>query len=86
MEESKRKQIAYTTGEASKICMCSQQTIIRCLDKGIIEGFYVSDSRHRRISSEGLFKYMKDNNIPLDNFPEKDLPKNNLEYRAKNKE
>ena len=73
----------YTTGEAARICRCSIQTIIRCVDRGVIEGYCALGSAHRRISSENLFKYMKENNIPLDNFPKKDILKNSLEYRAR---
>ena len=73
----------YTTGEAARICRCSIQTIIRCVDRGVIEGYCALGSAHRRIPSMTLFRYMENNNIPLDNFPEKDLPKDNLEYRAR---
>ena len=56
----------FTTGEAAKICKVSQQTIIRCFDKGQLKGFRVPGSRFRRIPRESLYKFMKDNNIPTD--------------------
>lgn len=56
----------FTTGEAADICNLSQQTIIRCFDTGRLQGFRVPGSRFRRIPREGLIKFMKDNNIPLD--------------------
>ncbi len=58
----------YTTGEAAEICKVSQQTIIRCFDSGRVEGFKVPGSRFRRIPRQSLIKFMKDNNIPLDNL------------------
>ncbi len=58
----------FTTGEAADICKVSQQTIIRCFDSGRLEGFRVPGSRFRRIPRESLIKFMKDNNIPLDNL------------------
>ncbi len=58
----------FTTGEAAEICKVSQQTIIRCFDSGRVEGFRVPGSRFRRIPRQSLIKFMKENNIPLDNI------------------
>jgi excisionase family DNA binding protein len=58
----------FTTGEAAEICRVSQQTIIRCFDSGRLEGFRVPGSRFRRIPRPSLIKFMKENNIPLDNL------------------
>ncbi len=58
----------YTTGEAATVCKVSQQTIIRCFDAGIVEGFRVPGSKFRRIPRDSLIKFMKQNGIPLDNI------------------
>ncbi len=58
----------FTTGEAADVCRVSQQTIIRCFDTGRLEGFRVPGSKFRRIPRASLIKFMKDNNIPLDNL------------------
>ena len=58
----------YSTGEAANICKVSQQTIIRCFDSGRLQGFRVPGSRFRRIPRESLIKFMKENEIPLDNL------------------
>jgi excisionase family DNA binding protein len=58
----------YTTGEAAEICNVSQQTIIRCFDSGRLEGFRIPGSKFRRIPRPSLVKFMKANNIPLDNL------------------
>lgn len=58
----------YTTGEAAEVCKVSQQTIIRCFDSGRLEGFRIPGSRFRRVPRQSLLKFMKDNNIPLDNI------------------
>ena len=58
----------FTTGEAAEVCRVSQQTIIRCFDTGRLEGFRVPGSKFRRIPRTSLIKFMKDNNIPLDNL------------------
>ena len=58
----------FTTGEAAEVCKVSQQTIIRCFDSGRVEGFRIPGSRFRRIPRQSLIKFMKENNIPLDNI------------------
>jgi excisionase family DNA binding protein len=58
----------FTTGEAAQICKVSQQTIIRCFDSGRLAGFRIPGSKFRRIPRESLVKFMKENNIPLDNL------------------
>jgi excisionase family DNA binding protein len=67
-KEGKRMKDLFSTGEAAEICRVSQQTIIRCFDSGRLEGFRVPGSRFRRIPRQSLIKFMKDNNIPLDNL------------------
>lgn len=55
----------FTTGEAAEICSVSQQTIIRCFDKGKVKGFRIPGSKFRRIPREGLMAFMRENGIPL---------------------
>ncbi len=57
---------AYSTGEAAQICGISQQTIIRCFDRGQLKGFLVPGSKFRRIPRDSLVTFMKKNSIPLD--------------------
>jgi CheY-like chemotaxis protein len=61
-----QRKAVYTTGEAAEICKLSQQTVIRCFDSGQLQGFRVPGSKFRRIPHDILIKFMKDNNIPLD--------------------
>ena len=70
-ERSERRQelaskTVFTTGEAAQVCKVSQQTIIRCFDKGQLTGFRVPGSRFRRIPREDLMRFMEKNGIPLD--------------------
>lgn len=58
----------FTTGEAAELCKISQQTIIRCFDSGRLRGFRVPGSRFRRIPREELLRFMRANNIPIDEF------------------
>ena len=53
-----------TTGDVSRICGFSQQTAIRCIDEGLIEGaYFVPLSRHRRVPRSALYKFMRDTGI-----------------------
>ena len=56
----------YSTGEVAQMCGISQQTIIRCFDRGELKGFLVPGSKFRRIPRDSLISFMKKNNIPLD--------------------
>ncbi|MGA2914586.1 MAG: response regulator [Sedimentisphaerales bacterium] len=58
----------YTTGEAADLCSLSQQTIIRCFDSGRLRGFRIPGSKFRKIPRESLLKFMKENNIPMQNL------------------
>jgi excisionase family DNA binding protein len=58
----------FTTGEAAEVCKVSQQTIIRCFDAGRLGGFRVPGSKFRRIPRMDLIKFMKGNNIPMENL------------------
>ena len=58
----------FTTGEVAEICKVSQQTIIRCFDAGRMEGFRVPGSKFRRIPRQKLIKFMKENDVPLENL------------------
>ncbi|RKY20033.1 MAG: regulator [Planctomycetota bacterium] len=58
----------FTTGEAAEICKVSQQTIIRCFDAGRVKGFRIPGSKFRRIPRQNLIRFMRENNIPLDNL------------------
>jgi excisionase family DNA binding protein len=67
-KEGARMKDLFTTGEAAEICRVSQQTIIRCFDSGRLKGFRVPGSKFRRIPRQNLIKFMRENNIPLDNL------------------
>src|SRR4030042_1872527 len=58
----------YTTGEAADVCSLSQQTIIRCFDAGRLRGFRIPGSKFRKIPRDSLRKFMKENNIPMQNL------------------
>jgi two-component system response regulator RpaA len=53
----------FTTGEAAKICNVSQQTVIRCFDRGELRGFRIPGSTARRIPREELIRFMQKHEI-----------------------
>ena len=55
-----------TTGQAAKMCKCSQQTIIRCFDDGKLKGYRVPGSRFRRIPREHLLAFIREYGLPTD--------------------
>lgn len=56
----------YTTGDVARICKISQQTVIRCFDRGDLQGFRVPGSRFRRIPRRSLLQFMRRHDIPLE--------------------
>ncbi len=65
LRELAAKQV-FTTGEAAELCKVSQQTIIRCFDRGRLTGFRVPGSKFRRIPRAELLRFMRENGIPSD--------------------
>lgn len=61
----------YTTGDAARLCGLSQKIIIKAFDQGILKGFKVPGSTHRRILHESLIEFIKENGIPINGFIEK---------------
>ena len=56
----------FTTGQAARLAYVSQQTIIRCVDTGVLTGHRVPGSRFRRIPERSLWKFMIEQGIPTD--------------------
>lgn len=54
-----------STGQAAKLLRCSQQTVIRACDEGLIDSYRLPASKFRRIPKAALLDYMKANNIPI---------------------
>ena len=56
----------FSTGEAAAICGVSQQTIIRCFDRGELEGFRIPGSKTRRIPREALVRFVRRHQLMTD--------------------
>jgi len=66
--DGQRVKTVFTTGEVADICGISQQTVIRCFDKGRLKGFRVPGSKFRRVPRPELIAFMKANSIPMKNL------------------
>jgi hypothetical protein len=55
----------YSTGQAAWACGCCQQTIIRCIDSGVLAGYRVPGSRFRRVTRAALIEFATERNLPL---------------------
>lgn len=60
---------SYTTGQVALICGFSQQSAIRCIDAGLLRGYRVPGTRHRRVAHEDLARFMEANDIPTHRLP-----------------
>lgn len=53
------------TDKAAELAGVSSGTMKRWLDRGMVQGYYVPGSSHRRIDVASLRKLLADNNNPL---------------------
>jgi len=58
----------YSTREVARICSVREQTIIRCLDAGRLEGLDDPASGARLIPRDSVIRFMQENDIPLDDL------------------
>lgn len=61
-----RQKDILTTGEVAKICNVAPRTVSKWFDSGQLRGYRIPGSKDRRIPLNGLIKFMKQHNIPLD--------------------
>lgn len=54
-----------TTAGAAKIAGVSQQTMIRWVDRGLVPGFRIPGSTHRRIVRDDLIKFLVEHKMPV---------------------
>jgi excisionase family DNA binding protein len=64
MQELKAKDV-LTTGEVARICNVAPRTVSKWFDSGQLNGYRIPGSKDRRIPLNGLVRFMKQHNIPL---------------------
>jgi excisionase family DNA binding protein len=55
---------ALTSRQAARRAGLSRATIIRCFDRGLLHGFKLPGSRHRRIPVWDLDEFLREHGIP----------------------
>lgn len=54
-----------TTGECATYCQVASRTVQKWLDTGLLKGFTIPGSKHRRVPQENLVVFMKEHGIPV---------------------
>ncbi len=61
-----KKKKVLTTGDVARICSVAPRTVQKWFDSGLLKGYRVPGSRHRRIPINELIRFMEAHNIPGD--------------------
>lgn len=59
---------ALTTGDAAKLCGMSDGTILKWLNAGMLKGYLVPGTTHRRVLPAVMVAFMKEHGLPLGPF------------------
>lgn len=60
----------FTTTQAAKALGLSNRIITKCVDSGVLWGFRIPGSTHRRIPEKSLWEFIAKNNLPSDGLVE----------------
>ena len=63
-----------TTGQAAKLCGVATRTVIHWMEKGLLKGYVLPGTRHRRIPKANLVAFMREHGMPLDEVEEPCTP------------
>lgn len=61
----------FTPGEVAKMCSVASRTVVKWFNSGLLPGFRIPGSKHRRVTRAHLAQFLKDNDMPV-NFIEAD--------------
>jgi DNA-binding transcriptional MerR regulator len=56
---------ALTIGQCAKLCNIAPRTVSKWFDAGLLKGFRVPNSTHRRVPQEHLLKFMMEHGMPI---------------------
>jgi len=54
-----------TTGQVSKLIGMANRTVCRMIDTGLLKGWVIPGSNHRRVALVDLEEFMKEHGIPV---------------------
>ena len=55
----------YRPGEVAEICHCSPRQVQTWFEEGMLRGYKLPGSGHRRILGEDLLRFLKEHGMPL---------------------
>lgn len=55
-----------TTGQAARICRVTPRVVVKWLDSGLLPGWTIPGSSHRRIEREALAEFMARAGMPAE--------------------
>lgn len=55
--------MTMTTGEVAKICCVASRTVCSWIDRGLLKGFRVPGTSHRRVLRSDLISFMQANGM-----------------------
>lgn len=59
------KEGVFTTGEVARICNVAPRTVSKWFDSGRLKGYRIPGSNDRRFPAAHLFRFMRENHIPI---------------------
>jgi hypothetical protein len=65
MSNAWKKAEIFTTGDVARICCISIAKVISLFDQGLLKGFKIPGSSHRRIPRKSLIEFIKKYNLPF---------------------
>ena len=60
----KRRNV-FTTSEVANICQVSTRVVTKWFDNGMLKGFRLPGSKHRRFTYEDINTFMSDEEMPV---------------------
>ena len=72
-----KERYVLTTGDVARICSVAPRTAQKWFDCGLLKGYRIPGSRHRRIPIDELIRFTKAHNIPCDIDTNRQYPDQN---------
>ena len=63
-----------TTGQVAKLCHVTARTVAKWMEKGLLKGYMLPLSGHRRIPKANLVAFMKAHGMPMEGLEEPAKP------------
>jgi excisionase family DNA binding protein len=60
----------FRTGEVARICNVCARTVSNWIDRGLLGGYVVPGTKHRRIPRQNLLRFMQEHGMPLGELAE----------------